>query len=106
MVHVICELLWVRSILHDLGVAVSGSTPIDCDNKVATFIANNSAFHEQTKHIDFDCYFIRDAILVGKISTPYDAAEDQIVDIFTKALFKKHFELCSKLSMFDVHARA
>jgi ATP sulfurylase len=76
------------------------------DNKVAAFIANNSAFHEKTKHIEVDCHFIRDAIASGKITTPYIVTEDQIADAFTKALSKKRLELSTKLSMLDVYAPA
>ena len=45
--------------------------PMYCDNQAAIFIFGNLAFHERTKHIEIDCHFIRDKVLMGVISTPH-----------------------------------
>jgi hypothetical protein len=76
--------------MQDFGIIVPGSMVMYYDNKAATFIINNPAFHEMTKHIEVDCHFIRDATLEGKISTPYNTIEEHIVDIFIKVLSKTH----------------
>ena len=86
MAQTACELLLVESLLKDLGVQVKRYISMYCDNKAATFLANNPVFHERTKHIAIDYYFIRDAILHGQISTPHLTIENQLVNIFTKAL--------------------
>jgi hypothetical protein len=84
--------------LEDFGVKVPDSIPMHCDNKAATFIANHLVFHERTKHIEVDCYFIREAILANPISTPDISTEDQLADVFTKALPKKRLHsICTKL---------
>ena len=44
--------------------------PMHYDNHAAIFIAGNLAFHERTKHIEIDCHFIRDKVLMGVISIP------------------------------------
>jgi hypothetical protein len=84
---------------------VPDSISMHCNNKASTFVANNPIFHERTKYIEVDCLFIREAILAKKISTPCISTEDQLADIFTKALPKKRLHyICSKLSMFDFYA--
>lgn len=43
-------------------------------------------YHARTKHIEVHCHFIREHILAGDINLVYVSIEDQIADIFTKAL--------------------
>ena len=57
------ELIWLRWLLEDLGVACSTATKLHCDNKSAIQIAHNDVFHERTKHIEIDCHFIRHHLL-------------------------------------------
>ena len=45
--------------------------PMHCDNQATIFIVGNLAFHERTKHIEIDCHFIRDKVLMGVIFTPH-----------------------------------
>ena len=61
------EFLWLRWLLKDLGVSTSSATPLYCDNQSAIHIAHNDVFHEQTKHIEIDCYFIRYHLVHGAL---------------------------------------
>jgi hypothetical protein len=53
------ELLWLRWLLHDIGVSQTSNSPIFCDNRSAIHIVHNDVFHERTKHIEIDCHFVR-----------------------------------------------
>lgn len=61
----ICEVIWVKQLLKDLGLAHLGSTTIFCDNKAALDIAANPLHHEKTKHVEIDCHFIRKKAIAG-----------------------------------------
>ena len=79
--------------------------PIHCDNPVAIFISRNLAFDERTKHIEIDCHFIRDKVLMGVIFTLHVSSSDQLADIFTKRIIGVSYDcLRSKLGMFDIYS--
>ncbi|GKA69913.1 secreted RxLR effector protein 161-like protein [Tanacetum coccineum] len=56
----VSEIMWVHWLLKELDVAVVRPTSLFCDNQVAKHIANNPVFHERTKHVEMDCYFVRE----------------------------------------------
>jgi len=66
-----CELKWLKSILHCLGITHSSPIHLYCDIQATLHIAKNPVFHERTKHIEVDCHFMRDAVLAGVIQPSY-----------------------------------
>ena len=71
MAQTTCEMMWIRSLLLEFGFTIEMPIPMHCDNQAAIFITNNSTFHERTKHIEVDCYYVRDIVMKGVISTSY-----------------------------------
>lgn len=57
MASSVCEIIWLRWLLCDLGAKQSDATVLMCDNNVARHIAANPVYHERTKHVEMDCYF-------------------------------------------------
>jgi hypothetical protein len=94
------ELLWLRWLLQDMGVTFSLATPVYCDNRSAIQIAHNDVFHEQTKHIEIDCHFVRHHLLQGSLQLHSVTSHDQFADLFTKSHPPGRFrDLVSNLKM-------
>ncbi|XP_070034283.1 uncharacterized protein [Nicotiana tomentosiformis] len=89
------QLLWIRQQLRDYGIFVD-CIFILCDNTSDVNIATNPCQHKRTKYIDIRYHFLRDNVEKGNISIIFCKTEDQIEDIFTKALSRDHFENSSK----------
>jgi hypothetical protein len=65
---------------------VDAPVVIYCDNISSILFANNLVYHARTKHIEVHYHFIREKVLVKEIDLIHVSTEDQIADIFTKAL--------------------
>jgi hypothetical protein len=68
-----------------MGVCLSLATHVYCDNISAIQIAHNDVFHERTKHIEIDCYFVRHHLLPGSLQLHSITSYDQLTDLFTKS---------------------
>uniref|UniRef100_A0A2N9GIC3 Reverse transcriptase Ty1/copia-type domain-containing protein n=1 Tax=Fagus sylvatica TaxID=28930 RepID=A0A2N9GIC3_FAGSY len=92
------ELAWLHQVICDLGLYLASAPIIGCDNTNALALASNPVFHGRTKHIEVDYHFIRERVVRGDISLQFISIDDQVADIFTKALPSPRFHrLCSKL---------
>ena len=61
------------------------------DNQSGLAMANNSAGHKRTKHIDIKHHFIREAVQTGTITLFYCPTSNILADIFTKQLPRTQF---------------
>ncbi|CAA7043512.1 unnamed protein product [Microthlaspi erraticum] len=103
----VCEIKWVRKLLHFFGLSQDRPIPLHCDNQSALQLAANPVFHKRTKHFEVDCHITRDAITDGLITMAHIGTEEQPADMFTKALGRAQLlHLLSKLSICDLHAPA
>ena len=105
MATTVSEVIWMRWLLKYLEAEQNGPTPLFCDNQAARHIANNPVFHERTKHVEMDCYFVRERVAAKEIQPRCIDTKMQIADLFTKALGSKQLEsLLYKLGMQNLHA--
>ncbi|GFY95385.1 hypothetical protein Acr_10g0007700 [Actinidia rufa] len=81
-----CELMWLRSLLTELGFPTAGSSTLFCDNKSAIMLASNSVLYESTKHIKVDVHFIREKVRSEIITPHFVPSSKQAADIFTKSI--------------------
>lgn len=59
------EILWVQALLQDFQVHVDLPITVYCDSSAAIAIASNPVYHARTKHIELDCYFVREKVHQG-----------------------------------------
>ena len=69
MTQSVCEIVWLHQLLKEVGIKTMVPAKLWCDNQTALHIASNPVFHEQTKHIEINCHFVREKIQFGLIST-------------------------------------
>ncbi|KAB2615107.1 hypothetical protein D8674_021695 [Pyrus ussuriensis x Pyrus communis] len=60
MASTVCELIWLKGLLCDLGFPTTFPMSLFCDNQAAMHIASNPVFHEQMKHIEVDCHYVHE----------------------------------------------
>ncbi|CAL9001552.1 unnamed protein product, partial [Prunus brigantina] len=90
------QAIWLRFVLSDFGEEQAEPTQLLCDNTLAIAISKNPVHHHKTRHINRRFHFIRDALQDGEIDLLYCKTEEQVADIFTKALAMDGFEFLRK----------
>ncbi|KAL6225644.1 hypothetical protein ACLB2K_004493 [Fragaria x ananassa] len=79
--------------------------PLHCDNTAAVEITHNPVQHDQTKHVKIDMHFIKEKLNARIISFPFVPLEEQLADIFTKAVSSRAFnDSLDKLGIQDLYA--
>ena len=105
MAHGVCELLWIRNLLGELGFKPNHAMQLNCDNKAAIDIAHNPVQHDRTKHVEVDRHFIKEKLEAKIIEVSFVKSEDQLADVLTKAVTGKVFHnSLSKLGMSNIYA--
>ena len=95
------ECFWLRRLMvADLGVVQSSATTILTDNQSALAVARNPIFHARTKHIEVHYHYVRERLSAGEINLAYVPMQDNLADLFTKALPREKFEsFCKALGL-------
>ena len=96
------EIIWLRWLLADFGVASSGPTTLFCDNTSAIQLTLNPVKFSLSKHIGVDVFFLREQSRRRTLVPQYVPTEHQLADLFTKSQTRaQHDYLLSKLSVYD-----
>ena len=86
------EIIWVQSLLRELGIRRIPAPCLWCDNLGATYLSANPVFHARTKHIEIDFHFVRERIANKQLEIRFVHSRGQLADGFTKALPTRSFE--------------
>ena len=102
------EVIWVETLLKELGIKIKETPCLWCDNIGATYLSSNTMFHARTKHIEIDFHFVRERVARKLLDIRFISTKDQIADGFTKALasreldnFKYNLNLYNYSTSFD-----
>ena len=80
------ECVWLRRLAIDLGVGQDASTTIYTDSQSALVVARNLMFHACSKHIKVHYHYVRERLSAGEIRLAYVPTQDNLANVFTKAL--------------------
>jgi histone deacetylase 1/2 len=86
------EVTWIQSVLRELRIFQSQAPVLWCDNLGAMFLTVNPIFHARMKHIEVDFHFVREKVAAGALKVRFISTQDQLADIFTKALGRDSFD--------------
>ncbi|WJZ80908.1 hypothetical protein VitviT2T_000776 [Vitis vinifera] len=101
----LCELLWLRRLLTEIGFPPSREMNLFCDNKAAIDIAHNPVQHDRTKHVKVNRHFIKQNLEAKIIRFSLVKSQDQLADILTKAVCSKLFHnSLDKLGINNIYA--
>lgn len=101
----LCELLWIKRLLTELGFTSTSEMDLFCDNKAVFAISHDPVQHDHTKHAEVDRHFIKENLEAKIIRFPFVKSEDQLADILTKAVSSKEFyNSLNKLRIRDLYS--
>jgi histone deacetylase 1/2 len=87
------EVMWIQTLLDELGVSQSKVAILWCDNIGATYLSANPVFHARTKHIEVDYHFVRERVAQRLLDIRFISSGDQVADGFTKSLSTRQLEV-------------
>ncbi|MCO5581661.1 hypothetical protein L7F22_035550 [Adiantum nelumboides] len=95
-------LIYVCNTRPDIQFAVSQDTTntIYIDSPSAFAVARNPVFHARTKHNKVHYHYVRERLSTREISLAYVPTQDNLADLFTKALSREKLEaFCNALGL-------
>lgn len=94
------EVIWLCSLLDELGIKRASTPVVYCDNVGATYLCANLVFHSRMKHLALDYHFIRNQITSGTLRVAHVSSKDQLADALTKPLARAPFtNISSKIGV-------
>jgi hypothetical protein len=80
------ELVWMRTLLCELGFGSARATPLLCDNTAVVLLCGDQTFHNRIKHLDVKYHWICEHIENGELLVGQIPTSGNVVDAMTKAL--------------------
>ena len=87
--------LWLCKLLNSLNHMTNAPTTICCNNNTAINLSEDPALHDHIKYINIKHHFLCKCVQSNEISLSYINTNNNIADIFTKALDIKKIQLIS-----------
>jgi hypothetical protein len=84
--NVAAEIMWIQTLLDELGIPHPPTASVWCDNLEATYLPVNPVFHARTKHIKVDYHFVREQVTRKQLNIRFISTKDHLSNGFTKAM--------------------
>jgi hypothetical protein len=100
MANATAEIIWIQTLLKELGLFSPPTAKLWCDNLGANYLSANPVFHARTKHIEVDYHFVHERVAQKLLSIQFVSTHDQLADGLTKALpASKLWNFCRNLNL-------
>jgi hypothetical protein len=86
--HCTRQIIWFRSLFHELEFPQTRSSTLYCDNQGTVTCTHDPHSHSRMKHIDIRAHFIRDCVNKHLIDVHYIPGIENSADLLTKPLNK------------------
>ena len=86
------EVMWIQTLLYELGVKTPRAARLWCDNLGATYLSANHILHACTKKIEVDFHFVRERVTRKLLDIKFFPTGDQLADGFTKPLTMRRLD--------------
>lgn len=86
------EMIWLRSLLSELGFNIGGASQLWVDNQGTIEVVKHGVKSERTKHIDIKYHHVTDCVDKEIIKVNWINTKEQQADIMTKALAAPQFQ--------------
>ena len=80
------EAIFLQMLMDRIHFLKVEPSPVFCDNDAAIKLAEDQVWHSKCKHIHVKYHYTRDQILAKELTVKHICTNDNVVDIFTKAL--------------------
>ena len=87
-----CDAIWLRKLMSGLFDLEMDTTEILCDNQSCIKMSENLVFHDRSKYVEIQYFYIRDMIQKGAKKLQYVSTDEQVADVLMKPLSRVKFE--------------
>lgn len=86
MAIIICELLWLKQLLHNMSIINPDPMKLYNDSKATIHICKNLAFHECTKYIEVGYHFLQEKVHIRIFNLEYINIKWQPIDLLIEVI--------------------
>ncbi|XP_052735546.1 uncharacterized protein LOC128197530 [Vigna angularis] len=90
--------------IEEMMMPVKTPLQLRIDNISVINLSKNPVSHGRSKHLEVKYHFLRDLVSKGRIVLSYCRTEEQLEDIFTKALKVDRFDFLKKIGVISLDA--
>lgn len=76
--NVTAKIIWIHSLLKELGVCQYQTPLLWCDNLGATYLTTNPMFRARMKHIEVDFHFVHEQVARKAMEVRFISSKDQV----------------------------
>ncbi|GAU49301.1 hypothetical protein TSUD_367130 [Trifolium subterraneum] len=86
------QAIWLKNLIEEISLVKCNYVSLKVDNVSAINLAKNPIAHGRSKHIELHFHYLREQVNNGNLALEYCKSEEQVADLFTKAVTVQVFQ--------------